>query len=317
VSSERRQRLIVYAVVAALSTVAVVIAVGLYITQYQAPRAHVLNIEGRDYDTSAVARRGTYHALAEAGFRQETGTSFADTSLALLVTEAILRASAPSLVGPAGDAEVEADLLERSGLTEDDGREAFASYLQSAIQDSGLLRYEFYELTAANLLRTLLNEHFEANVEPTAPQVQLSRIRLTTEEEADEVSQLFADGESFADLVLERTSDEAHRGDAGELGWWVVGGLIPEIKETIDGVAAGDIAPVLPSGIFFDLYLVTEREPERELDAGQIATEVRRQFSEWLDGARDQLDHAEDLSSGEADWIRDRILSDVSRSLGG
>ncbi|HJM75074.1 MAG TPA: peptidylprolyl isomerase [Dehalococcoidia bacterium] len=316
-TSERRQRLIVIAVVAALTAVAVVVAVGLYITQYQAPRAHVLTIDGRDYDTSAVARRGTYLALVEGGLRDQGTTPFAETVADLLINEAVLRAAGPSLVGPVGDAEVEDDLFESSGLTEKGGRDAFAGLLQTSIQNSGLPRDEFYEVIAASVLRTRLDEHFEGLVEPTARQVKLSRMRLSSGEEVDEVRQLYADGESFADLVLARTIDEANRGNGGELGWWVASGLIPEVVETIEGVEPGELAPVLATGIFFDLYLVTERDPERELTPDQITTDVRRQFIEWLEEGRGLVSSEIDISGGESDWIRDRIIADASRAVGG
>ncbi len=316
-ASERRQRRIVIAVVAALAVVAVVLATGLYITQYRAPRAHVLTIDGRDYDSAAVARRGTYLALVEGGLRDQGTTPFADTVAALLIDEAVLRAAAPSLVGPVGDAEVEDDLLERSGLTEADGRQAFAELLQTRIIDSHLPRDEFYEVIAASVLRARLEEHFEERVGPTGAQVKLSRLRLSSEDAADEVRQLYADGEDFADLVLARTVDDANRGNGGELGWWVAGGLIDELVDAIEGVEPGDLAPVLASGIFFDLYLVTERDPERELTGAQIATEVNRLFIEWIEEGRALISSEIDISGDESDWIRDRIIADVSRALGG
>ena len=316
-ASERRQRLIVIAVVASLSVVALVLASGLYVTQYRAPRAHVLTIDSRDYDTSAIARRGTYLALVEGGLRQQGATPFADIVAALLIDEAVLRAAAPSIVGAVGDAEVEDELFERSGLTEEGGRAAFAELLQTRIQDSGLSRDEFYEVIAASVLRTRLEGNFEEAVEPTAPQVKLSRMRLSSEQEVDEVRQLHADGESFADLVLARTVDEANRGNGGDRGWWVAGGLVPDVANTIEGVEPGELAPVLATGIFFDLYLVTERDPDRELTGDQLATEIRMLFIEWLDQGRRLISSEVDISGSESDWIKDRIIADVSRAVGG
>lgn len=316
-ASEQRQRLIVAGVIASLTVVAAIIAVGLFMTQYRAPRAHVLTIDGRDYDTSAVARRGTYFALVENGFRAEGAGSIAGTVVALLIDEAVLRAGAPELVGAVGAVEVEDDLLERSELTEEDNRAAFEELLQTRIQDSGLSRDEFYEVAAAGLLRSRMSDYFEQLVEPAAPQVQLSRVRLTSEAEAEEVRQLAADGGDFAALVLEHTADAAHRDDGGVLGWVIVDSLEPELAGAIADLEAGGLTPVLATGIFFDVYLVAERDQERELDDAQIATKVREQFAAWLDEGRLRVNSRAGLSGGESDWIADRIVSNVNRGLGG
>lgn len=316
-ASEQRQRLIVIGVVAALVAVAVVITAGLYVTQYRAPRAHVLTIDGRDYDSSSVARRGAYFALFENGFRDQGTIALADTAVELLIDEAVLRAGAPEVVGAVGDVEVEGDLLERSGLTEDDGRAAFAELLQTRIQDSGLSRDEFYAVAAAGLLRSLMNDHFEQGIEPSAPQVKLSRIRLTSRTEAEEVRELSVDDTAFTVLVIERTVDAAHRGDGGDLGWLIVDTLEPEVAEAVADLEPGELTPVLEAGIFFDVYLVAEREDDRELSGAQIVDRVAEQFGAWLDDGRARVSVEVDLSGGESDWIGDRIVSDVTHSLGG
>ncbi len=316
-ASERRQRRVVIAVIAGLVVVALVVVAGLYVTQYRAPRAHVLTVEGRDYNASFVARRGVYLALFGSGFQNQGSTPLAETVVELLIDEAVLRAGAPELVGAVGDSEVEDDLRTRFGLAEVDGRAAFAELLQGRIQDSGLSRDEFYELAATSLLRALLTDHFTQAVEPSASQVRLSRIRLVEQAEAEEIRELLAEGGDFAELALERSADTAHQLDGGDLGWLIVADLEPEVVEAMAELEPGDLAPVLASGIFFDIYMLVEREPERELSAAQVAAQVAERLETWLDEGRARAGAESDLSVGESDWIGTRIVGDVSNTFGG
>lgn len=316
-ASEQRQRRIVIGVIVGLVGVALVVVAGLYVTQYRAPRAHVLTVEGRDYNAAFVARRGVYLALFETGFRDQGSTPLAETVVELLIDEAVLRAAAPELVGAVGDAEVEDDLMGRFGLTQVEGRAAFAELLQTRIQASGLSRDEFYELAATSLLRSLLTDQFTEAVDPSASQVRLSRIRLVERAEAEEIRELLTEGGDFAELALERSADSAHQLDGGDLGWLIVAELEPEVAEVVAELEPDELAPVLESGIFFDLYLLVEREPERELSAAQVAAQVAERLEAWLDEGRAGAGAVSDLSVRESDWIGTRIVGDVSNALGG
>ncbi len=316
-AEERRQRLILYGAIGGLTAVAVIIAVGLYITQYRVPRAHVLTIAGRDYDAAAVARRGSYHAIFEGGMRDLSITSIAERAVDLLVDEAVVRERAPATVGAVSEDDVENDLRERLGFADSDDRRQFAEALRNVLRASGLTRDEYYDLAAAAMLAGRLRDGFEEDIGAAAPQVRLSRIRLTDSAAAEEVRATALEGADFAELAAERTADTQHRDDGGDLGWFPLTLIDDEVVEAVSGLPAGEIAPIVDSGLFFDVYLVTEREDERELDELQVSLLVAQAFREWRDVERPAIDVVVDLSSGEEEWIADRVASEVNAALGG
>ena len=316
-AEERRQRQILYGAIGGLAIVAVIIAAGLYITQYRAPRAHVLTVAGRDYDAAAVARRGSYHAIFEGGIQDLSITSIAQRAVDLLVEEAVVRERAPAAVGAVTVEDVEDDLRERLGFADSDDRRQFAEALRNVLLAAGLTRDEYYDLATATMLAGRLRDGFEEDIGAAAPQVRLSRIRLTDSVAAKEVRVTALGGADFAELAAERTADTQHRDDGGDLGWLPLALLDDEVMAVISGLRAGEIAPIVDSGLFFDLYLVAEREDERELDEQQVSRLVAQMFSEWRDVERPAIAVAVDLSDSEEQWIADRVAGTVSAALGG
>lgn len=316
-AEERRQRLILYGAIGSLAVVAVIIAAGLYVTQYRAPHAHVLTVAGRDYDAAAVARRGSFHAIFERGIQDPTITSIAERAVDLLVDEAVVRERAPTTVGAVSEDDVVNDLRERLGFGDSDDRQQFAEALRNVLRASGLTRDEYYEWATATMLAGRLRDGFEEDIGASAPQVRLSRIRLTDSAAAEEVHATALEGANFAELAAERTADTQHRDDGGGLGWFPLTLLDDEVVEAISGLQAGEIAPIVDSGLFFDVYLVAEREDERELDEQQVSQLVAQMLSEWRDVERPAIPVAVDLADSEERWIADRVASTVNAALGG
>ena len=309
-AEERRQRLILLGALGGLAAVAAVILAGLYVTQYRAPRAHVLTVGGRDYDAAAVARRANYYVLFEGGLGQVGVSGVAAKAVALLVDEQALREGAPATVGAVSDDDVEGALAERfglEGLGDADSRQQFAEALQTAIRSSGLSRDEYFDLTRVGLLRERLSDGFRDEMGAAAPQLRLERIRLAVADDAERVRALALEGDDFAALVAEHSTDTEHRDDGGDLGWLALELLDPRVREAVAELGPGDVAPVVASGLFFDLYRVSERDERRELEEEQIALLVDRRLGAWLESQRTAVAAERDLSRGEGGWITDRV----------
>ena len=170
-------------------------------------------------------------------------------------------------------------------------------------------------MITAQIVRNRLTDQFEEALETSAPQVRLSRIRVTTEIAAEELRSLVDGGADFGDLAREDTIDSAHRDDGGDLGWATVSSLEPEVAEAITGIEIGALAPVVPAGLFFDLYLVAAAE-DRELDAQQIEDGVERELFDWLDQARAAIEIRETLSGSEAEWVTDKVIDEIQKRTG-
>ena len=188
---------------------------------------------------------------------------------------------------------------------------------RTVLQVAGLSRDEYFEVVSAEILRRRLGDGFRAEVEPTALQVRLSRIRLTDADNAERVRELaLEDGADFAELTREHTADIEHRDDGGALGWFTLDLLDAETAAAVVELQPGEIAPDVASGLLFDLYMVTEREEDRELDESQIQQLVNRRLDAWMQTERLVVETAVDLSAGEERWIEDRVGDDVNRALG-
>ena len=313
-AQDRQTRLIVTGALIGLGVVVAIIAVGLFLTQYQAPRRHVLTVGGRDYDAAAVARRASYFVLVERGAVDID--DIAEAATELLVDEAIARERAPATVGALEAGELEAELRSRFGLTPDDDAVAYAEALTQSLRASGLSRDEYFDVVEAGMLAARLDDDFRSQIGNAALQLRLSRIRLVDRALADEVRALAVEGGDFAALVLEHTTDTAHREDGGDLGWFPLELMEPEVAALVEMLEAGAVAPLATVGIFFDVYLVSERSEERALEFVQIDQLVQRRLEAWLDAERLDFAFELELSDGEQSWIRDRVVSDVNRALG-
>ena len=314
-AEERRARLIVIGGIAVLAVVAGIIAVGLYVTQYRAPRSHVLTVSGRDYDAAAVARRGTYYALFESGFRVSGFDGIAPRAAGLLIDEQVLRERAPATVGGLTEQELEQELAESFLLGAPEQREQFEAMLDSIVGNAGVSRAEYVDIFAAQVFTDRLGEGFREEIGDSALQLQLSRIRLTTREGAEEARALLLAGGDFAELASERSVDAESRATGGELGWFTIELLDEAAAAAVLELHAGELSAVVPSGLFFDVYLVVEREGERELDEAQIAELVGRRVNAWVAAERPAVSVSIDLSVGEQEWITERIVSRVLGEL--
>lgn len=313
-TQDRQTRLVITGALIGLGVVVAIIAVGLFVTQYRAPRRHVLTVGEREYDAAAVARRGSYYVLTERGAVDIAGIAAA--AVELLVNEAVTRERAPATVGALEEGELEAELRSRFGLTPEDDAVAYAEALTQSLRASGLSRDEYFELVEAGMLAARLDADFRSQVGNAALQLRLSRIRFVDRELAEEVRALAVASGDFAALALKYSTDTAQGEDGGDLGWSPLELMEPEVAALVETLQAGEVAPLATAGIFFDLYLVSERDEERALEFVQINQLVQRRLEAWLNAERLDFTFELGLSDGEESWIRDRVVSDVNRALG-
>ena len=314
----RRTRLIVYGASGVLVVAVAVVLVGLYVTQYRPPRAHVLSVGGSDYNASEVARRATYEVLFGGGVTPNLGVVVADT-LQVIEDEAIVHQRAPATVGAVTADDIDAELRERLGVADSDvdSDEAFGDAFATLLRAVDLPRGEYEAVIAGEILLERLGERFRPDIAETTAQLALSRIRLLDEANAEEVRTLLLEGADFAELAAERSIEEALAAEGGDLGWRLFATLSLPAEEALASLEAGEISAVVSDGLFVDVYLVTERDEARPLEPEQIDELVVRRQQEWLDEQRLTVRVENDLSDGEESWILERLLANVARSGGG
>jgi len=308
----RRARLLTFATIAVLSLVAVIVAVGLYVTQYRPPRAHVATIGGQDFTADQVARRASYYMIFEGGAQSRSVVGIADFTLDLLEQQIVVLQQAPAEVAEVTDADVEAALRERLGFSEDDS--AFPDSLADLIRTSGYDRAGYFDLVRTQLLGDRLTERFLEGVPMAATQWHLERVRLGSRANAETLRERVLAGESMDDVARELAADPVANVD---LDWWPLDLVADEVRDTVGALGAGDLSEPVPSGLFFDVYRAIEVQSDRDLTEDQRNQLAGLKLVDWVEDHRANLESTRDLSTSEANWIADRVLSRIQDVLGG
>ena len=308
--ARRTERLIVGGAVGALVVALGIVLVGFYITQYRPPRAHVLTVGESDYNAGELADRATFE-LFFGGAPLDFG-AIVDETIERIQDAEVLRLRAPALVGPVTEEDVDASLREQLGFVDSDDDEGFADALGNLLRAFDLSLGEFEERVEGQILVERLQDRFREEVGESAAQVRLSRIRAVDPGGAEDIRELAVGGDDFAQLATERTAETSIAEDGGDLGWHPVAVLSDSLQAALAELEPGDISEIVEEGLFFDIYLLAEREDSRALEDEQIGDLVARRLRDWLDEQRETVVFELDLSDSEERWIIDRINDNIA-----
>ncbi len=366
---------------AILAVVVLIVGIGLFVTSFLPPRAHIVTIEDQSYNAAAVVARGNFLITFER--QNDLLGDVAAATIDVLIFEETLRLRGPALVGLISEALIDAQLQELLGFdplastitpipdtddtaddaatdgdddTSDDaatdgddgGEDAapevtptprddlfpipavaprtlsesetndFAVALGAMLSTTGLSMGAFRDIAEARVVRLLLNRYFDEELGASGEQLRLSRFSVSTQAEAEELRQRALDGESFEDLVLEVDPAALAGADdiPGDLGWFPRDLLPDEIAEALVDVEVGGLSEVVDRGLSFEVFLISEREPERVWEDAARQLLVRDLVSDWEEAESSQLAVEIGLSNGEEIWIIERVVSHVSGQVG-
>ncbi|HUW96069.1 MAG TPA: peptidylprolyl isomerase [Anaerolineae bacterium] len=160
--------------------------------------------------------------------------------------------------------------------------ELYSDVLNALQEGSGLSEPEYREIVAAGLLREKMQEFVGQQVPTSEAQVRARHILVDTEEEAQAVLERLEDGEDFALLATEVSTDTLSAELGGDLGWFPRGKMDPAFEEAAFGLAVGEISDVVETSFGFHIILVEERDEDRELDAQMLDQRKSEAFQVWL-----------------------------------
>ena len=117
----------------------------------------------------------------------------------------------------------------------------------------------------------LLTAALEANPQLALPVLCSRHILLETEEEAEEVLELLDEGEDFAELAAERSTDPSAATNGGDLGCQPEGTFVPEFEEAAYAADAGDVVgPVETQFGFHVIEVLSVGEPTADQVGPQL-----------------------------------------------
>jgi peptidyl-prolyl cis-trans isomerase SurA len=124
------------------------------------------------------------------------------------------------------------------------------------------------------------------------------RDTMRTEELADSLYHLLLEGADFAELAKEFSSDEESQKMGGELGWYPVEQMTPEIKEGVKDLEVGQVSRPLKSQFGIHILKALDKREGRKLsledDWDALKDMVRRKktndvVAEWVEKLRQEI----------------------------
>jgi peptidyl-prolyl cis-trans isomerase D len=151
----------------------------------------------------------------------------------------------------------------------------------------GLNEDQVRQLYASNILRQKLFDIITADVPRTQDQVWARHILVADEATAKAVRQRLANGEDFAKVAAEVSTDTGTKSKGGDLGWFGKGAMVPEFEAAAFSLKVGEISQPVKSQFGYHIIQVLAHA-NVPLVASAYDQAKQTAFSDWLKKLRDQ-----------------------------
>lgn len=158
---------------------------------------------------------------------------------------------------------------------------------EDAMMRLGLSEKDYIALFDAQILERKIRAAIEAEVPSTQKQVWARHILVADEATANKVVERLKNGEDFATLAAELSSDTGTAQKGGDLGWFASGAMVPEFETAAFALEKpGDYTttPVKSQFGYHIIQLIAKQE--RPLSADQYSAAKNKAFEDWLVAAR-------------------------------
>lgn len=311
----REQQWIYLGAATVLGIVAVVVVVGLLVTWYLPPRAHVLTVGDRDFNAVQVADRALYLANAGNGNAQRTPAA---EGISSLTQQQILLQVGPTLVEEVTDLEVRDAIATRLGLEEGFTDLEYGDALGGFLSASDLGRADFEGIIRAGLYEDRVSETLVAALPEAGDQFHLLAIRTNDRAKAQAVTDAVRGGSEF-EAAAEEAGVLESNGEVIDLGWFAPSAVGDRLQDVLVDMQTGDVSDPVndASNVGFEVFYVDSRtldEPYEDSVRDQLGALALETFFTDQEGV---LGVEEDLSDSERDWIQRRVVDALIASSGG
>ena len=293
-----------------LAAVLLIVLVGLILTSFLPPRAHVLTVGDREFNARAIADRAHYLVTSGNGNAQRDPAEEAVTSL---VSQQILLQVGAGLVDEVTDQDVRVVIAQRLNLAEEFTDQEYADALTSFLRVAPIARTDLEEIVRAGIIEDRLEERFRAELPEAGDQMDLRAVATNDRAAAQALVDAVRGGQAFADAAVEvGVIDSAE--EVQELGWFAPTSLNDRVAPSVQELQTGEVSEPLDDAnrIGFEVFYVDYRsvdEPYQDEVRDQLA---RRAYNEWLDEQELTIGVEIDLADSEDDWIRRQVQEALS-----
>ena len=151
----------------------------------------------------------------------------------------------------------------------------------------GLTADQVRHLYATNVLRQKLLDIITADVPRTQEQVWARHILVADEATAKAVRQRLANGEDFAKVAAEVSTDTGTKDKGGDLGWFGKGAMVAEFETAAFALKVGEISQPVKSQFGYHIIQVLAHA-NVPLDATAYDQAKQTAFTAWLTKLRDE-----------------------------
>jgi foldase protein PrsA len=130
---------------------------------------------------------------------------------------------------------------------------------------------------AIELSEEELADHFEANRAQYAEEeeIRASHILVETEDEAQEILDDLDAGADFGELAGERSLDPGSGAQAGDLGWFGRGRMVPAFEEAAFALEVGETSGIIHSDFGFHVIRLDDRKEATDPTLDDVRDDVR------------------------------------------
>lgn len=131
-------------------------------------------------------------------------------------------------------------------------------------------------------------------------QVRARHILVESKDEAEALRKRLLDGEDFAELAREHSTDLGSGANGGDLGWFGRGVMVAPFEEAAFALAVGDISPLVQSQFGYHIIRVDERAEAKPAEFNEetaafiretiVEQEVQQRLPMWLEALKAAAD---------------------------
>jgi foldase protein PrsA len=167
---------------------------------------------------------------------------------------------------------------------------------------------EYRHYVEATLLTQKLSDQITQSVPTEAKQVHVYAIVVDNQGNATEVENRLKNGEDFATLAAEYSTDNTTKQYGGDLGWLPQGILLPELDQAAFSLAAGNVSEPIVSTNGYYIIKVAEIDNNRPIDDQYRQMLASTAFTNWFKEQRNVVEIKDYyLTQAKATWAMNHI----------